>query len=53
MIKGLLAGIGMGIGIMVAKEAKRAYDRHMLEQKIKGLWSDIKKAYNEAAEETN
>jgi len=53
MIKGLLTGIGIGVGIMAVKEAKKAYDKHMLERKFKCFWSDIKKAFNEAAEEAN
>ena len=53
MIKGLMAGIGIGIGIMAVKEAKKAYDKHMLERKFKCFWSKIKEAFNEATEEAN
>ena len=53
MIKGFVTGIGIGIGIMAVKEARKAYDRQMFEQRIKGFWANIKKAFNETAEETN
>ena len=44
---GIKYGIGIGIGIMVIKEAKKAYDRYMLKRSIKGFWSGIKKAWND------
>ena len=50
---GVKLGIGIGIGIIAVKKAKDAYDRYMLKRKIKGLWSSIKEAWNEAAAETN
>ena len=53
MIKGLLTGIGIGIGIMAVKEAKKAYDKNMFERKIKDFWANIKKAFNETEEEAN
>ena len=50
LFAGIKFGIGAGIGIMVVKEAKDAYDRYMLKRDIKDLWSDMKKAWNEATE---
>jgi len=52
-LAGIKFGIGVGIGIMTVSEVKNAIDRHMLKRKVKGLWSDIKKAWNEATAETN
>ena len=53
LVTGLRFGIGVGIGIMVVKEAKCAYDRYMLKRKIMDLWSEIKKGWNDAAEKAN
>jgi len=50
---GIKLGIGIGVGIMAVKKAKDACDRFMRKRKIEGLWSNIKKAWNEAAAETN
>ena len=49
-LAGIKLGIGIGIGIMGVQEAKDAYEKYMLEQKIKVLWSDIKEAWNDATE---
>ena len=53
MIKGLLTGIGIGIGIMAVQEAKKAYGKHMFKQKIKNLWSEVKETFNEDADKTD
>ena len=52
-VAGVRFGIGVGIGIMAVKEARDAYNRYMIKQKIKDLWSDIEKLWNETTEETN
>jgi len=52
IMAGIKLGVGIGIGIMAVKEAKKAYDKYMFEQKIKDLWSDIKEAWNEVRDET-
>jgi len=51
MFAGIKLGIGIGIGLMAVKEAKKAYDKYMVEQKIKGVYTNIKKAWNDARNE--
>ena len=52
-VAGIILGIGIGIGVMAVIEAKKAYDRHIRKQKIQGVWSEAKKAWNEATGEMN
>ena len=53
-MKGLFAGIrfaiGVGIGIIVAKEVRDAYKRYTYRRRIKTFWSEVKKAWNEVSE---
>ena len=53
ILAGLKLGIGISIGMMAVKEARGAYDRYVFKRKIEGLWSDIKKTWNGAPEETD
>ena len=57
MLKGLMLGVKLGVGIavgmMAVKEAKGAYDRYVFKRKIEGLWSDIKKKFHGETEETD
>ena len=51
LVTGIILGVGVGIGILAVEEAKKAYDKFMLKQKIKGLWSDINKVWNKDTKE--